>query len=96
MQKCRWWALLALSATPLAADEWKPAAGPLLTRFAQDVHPDKVWTEYPRPQMVRRQWQNLNGLWQFAVAGREAAPPVGKQLASRSWCPFRSSRPSRA
>ena len=50
------------------ADEWKPAAGPLMTRFAKEVRPDRVWPEYPRPQMVRKDWQNLNGLWQFAVA----------------------------
>ena len=71
----------------LAAD-WKPAAGPLMSRFAKDVQPDKVWTEYPRPQMVRRDWQNLNGLWQFAIAERETAPPVGKQLAQQILVPF--------
>jgi hypothetical protein len=23
--------------------------------------------EYPRPQMVRTTWENLNGLWQYAI-----------------------------
>ena len=23
--------------------------------------------EYPRPQMVRGDWQNLNGLWDYAI-----------------------------
>ena len=71
-----------------AGAEWKPAAGPLLSRFAQDVHPEKVWSEYPRPQMVRREWQNLNGLWEFAVASRDAAPPIGKQLSEQILVPF--------
>ena len=46
---------------------WKPAAAPLLTAWAKDVSPDKVWPEYPRPQMVRAEWVNLNGLWDYAI-----------------------------
>ena len=34
--------------------KWKPAEGPLLTRWAGDVSPDRAWPEYPRPQLVRR------------------------------------------
>ena len=63
--------VVGLVATSCWAADWKPAAGPLLTRFAKEIRPDKVWSEYPRPQMVRRDWQNLNGLWQFAVAERQ-------------------------
>jgi hypothetical protein len=80
--------LFVLLVGAVMADDWKPAAGPLLTRFAKEVRPDKVWTEYPRPQMVRRQWHNLNGLWQFAVAGRDANPPIGKQLTQQILVPF--------
>ena len=50
----------------LAAD-WQPAAGPLKTRWAKDVTPDNVLPEYPRPQMVRRDWLNLNGLWDIKL-----------------------------
>jgi hypothetical protein len=59
-------AVLLLTA-PIQADEWKPAKGPLLTKWAKDVSPDKVWPEYPRPQMVRKEWLNLNGLWDYAI-----------------------------
>src|SRR5262245_62648329 len=54
---------------PVAAADapWKPAAGPLMTRWAKDVSPEKVHPEYPRPQMVREKWTNLNGLWEYAV-----------------------------
>ena len=84
-----WGCLLFFAgATSAIAEEWKPAAGPLLSRFASDVRPDKVWSEYPRPQMVRRQWQNLNGLWQFAVASRDTAPPMGKNLPQQILVPF--------
>lgn len=49
---------------------------------------DKVgtdpWPEYPRPQMQRSQWQNLNGVWQYENASSLAAvqnPPFGQDLA---------------
>ena len=57
------------------AKDWKPAAGPLMTRWAKEVSPDNVHPEYPRPQMVRPDWLNLNGLWDYAIAGKEAGRP---------------------
>jgi hypothetical protein len=61
-------------ATAAAAD-WQPAAGPLMTRWAKDVSPAKVHLEYPRPQMVRQNWTNLNGLWDYAVVDQTADQP---------------------
>ena len=69
--------LLACVAVSAARADWKPAQAPLMTRWAKDVSPDKVLPEYPRPQLVREKWQNLNGLWQFAVAKDKDEPPVG-------------------
>ena len=46
----------------------------LVTRWAKDVRPDKVWPEYPRPQMTRPAWQNLNGLWHYAITPRDTTP----------------------
>ena len=37
---------------------------------------DAPLDEYPRPQMVRAQWQNLNGLWQYAVTESPEQPAV--------------------
>ena len=37
---------------------------------------DTPLDEYPRPQMVRAQWQNLNGLWQYAVTESPEQPAV--------------------
>lgn len=69
-------ALFALSGFASAA-EWKMQKGPLVTRWAKDVSPDKVLPEYPRPQMVRKEWVNLNGLWQYAVR------PKGEEKAAK-------------
>ena len=81
---------LAAVPAPASAAEaaWKPAAGPLMTSWAKDVSPENVHPEYPRPQMVREAWQNLNGLWQYADAAEGDAPPVGKDLDGRILVPF--------
>src|SRR6185503_10129 len=60
--------LLLISLQPVSA-AWRPAEGPLATRWAKDVSPDKPHPEYPRPQMVRSEWLNLNGLWDYAIRG---------------------------
>ena len=71
------------------ASSWRPVGGRLLTRWAADVDPDRVLPEYPQPQMVRARWENLNGLWQFAVVTDSAAPPpFGRELAERILVPF--------
>ena len=51
----------------LAAVAWQPAPGPLLTRWAAEVNPTNSHPEYPRPQLVRPEWLNLNGLWTYAI-----------------------------
>ena len=55
-----------------AGDSWQPAQGPLKTRWAKDVSPAKAHPEYPRPQMVREEWLNLNGLWDLAITAKDA------------------------
>ena len=48
----------------------------LQTRWAQSVTAEHVLPEYPRPQMVRTDWINLNGLWDYAVRDSTARAPV--------------------
>lgn len=57
---------------------WQPVQGPLATQWASKVSPRNVHPEYPRPQMVREKWQNLNGLWEYAIRPESApeAPAV--------------------
>ncbi|WP_369201745.1 PA14 domain-containing protein [Streptomyces sp. PU-14G] len=50
----------------------------LSTRWAKDVGPGNALPEYPRPQLKRDKWKNLNGTWQFAGAEKGQAPPVGR------------------
>ncbi len=68
-------AILLLFGTASAAD-WKPAATPLMTKWGKQITPDKTpWAEYPRPQMVRKDWANLNGLWDYAITNKGDAKP---------------------
>ncbi|HJZ56720.1 MAG TPA: beta-galactosidase, partial [Gemmataceae bacterium] len=66
--------LLTVSATAFAAD-WKPAPAPLMTKWGKQVTPENAWQEYPRPQLVRKDWLNLNGLWDYAITAKDAAKP---------------------
>ncbi|MFN9199280.1 MAG: sugar-binding domain-containing protein [Planctomycetaceae bacterium] len=52
----------------------RPAGGNLVTRWGREVNPERVWPEYPRPQMQRSRWLNLNGTWEYAITSRETNP----------------------
>ena len=66
--------VLALSAGSMFA-QWSPAGDRIKTEWAEQIDPANVLPEYPRPQMERADWQNLNGLWQYAVIPKDAALP---------------------
>lgn len=66
--------------------EWKAAENPLMTRWGRAVTPENAWQEYPRPQMVRKDWQNLNGLWDYAITHMRAAQP--KEFSGKILVPF--------
>ena len=59
----------------LAQQEWQPTSMQLSTRWSKQVSPGNVLPEYPRPQMIRSQWQNLNGLWDYAITGKDSTIP---------------------
>jgi hypothetical protein len=66
---------LILATVSVAVAEWKPGKAPIMTRWAADVAPDRVLPEYPRPQMVRDAWQNLNGLWDYSIRPKTEDQP---------------------
>ena len=63
------------SVPPAFAADYKPAAAPLMTKWGKKVTPENAWREYPRPQLVRKDWQNLNGLWDYAITAKSATKP---------------------
>src|SRR5512144_1952811 len=48
----------------------------LLTRWGRALDPERVLPEYPRPQLVRDSFRNLNGRWDYAFTGLDAAEPA--------------------
>ena len=58
---------LALCVVAANAADWKPAGDLIKTQWAEQVNPVAPLPEYPRPQMVREGWINLNGLWDYAI-----------------------------
>ncbi|TKG93475.1 beta-galactosidase [Puteibacter caeruleilacunae] len=54
-------------AMTISAQDWKPVEGKIVTRWTKDVDPNDPWPEYPRPQMRRAEWLNLNGLWDYKI-----------------------------
>jgi beta-galactosidase/beta-glucuronidase len=47
----------------------------LTTRWGREVTPENAWRSYPRPQMKRERWLNLNGLWDYAIAPKASPQP---------------------
>ena len=63
--------VLLLQYSNMQAQNWAPVPGQIMTKWANAVTPENVWKEYPRPQLVRRDWLNLNGLWDFEITDRD-------------------------
>ncbi len=55
--------------------QWKPAGDRIKTSWAEQINPENVLPEYPRPIMERGEWKNLNGLWQYAIVDKGARTP---------------------
>jgi beta-galactosidase/beta-glucuronidase len=72
--------MFAISAVGAAAQTAPAGDGvytsDLMTRWGREVTPDNAWRSYPRPQMKRNRWLNLNGLWDYAIAKASAPQPA--------------------
>lgn len=69
-------AVLPLSAGVASGQAWKPAPTPLSTMYAAAVDPSAPLPEHPRPTMMRADWSNLNGVWDYAVRAADAGAPT--------------------
>ena len=82
--------LFLLSQGDVQAQQVQHAAkkAPLMTRWASRVNPNNPLPEYPRPQLVRADWLNLNGIWEYQAGAKDDAVPNGKTLSSHIVVPF--------
>ena len=59
-----------------AMAQYRPAGDKIKTKWADEVKPENVLPEYPRPLMTRQSWRNLNGLWAYAITPRDSKQPL--------------------
>ena len=55
--------------------DWKPVGEQIKTRWGINLDAKKVWEEYPRPQLERKEWMNLNGPWKYSIKNIEDLDP---------------------
>lgn len=88
MRKIFTWLALLACTTTFGQSGWEPASPRLLTEWASDVDPQKPLNEYPRPQMTRDNWTNLNGLWDYAIVPNSAPEGIPTQMEGKILVPF--------
>lgn len=59
--------LLAVHLSEAQTDAWSPVGDKIKSPWTEEVDPASPLPEYPRPQLIRKNWQNLNGLWEYAI-----------------------------
>ena len=59
--------VLAAPAPATATAPYQPQAPVLATPWTGQVSSTDPWPQYPRPQLERSSWLNLNGRWQYQV-----------------------------
>ena len=67
-------ALAIISCNTGTNGDWTPAGDRIMTVWGENLDPAEVLQEYPRPQMERPEWLNLNGLWKYAIVPAETEP----------------------
>ena len=40
----------------------------LFTKWGENLDPEHVLQEYPRPQFVRKHYTSLNGFWDYCIS----------------------------
>ena len=68
--------LAAFAVVGVANAQWAPAGDRIKTKWADNIDPNNVLPEYPRPQMTRSDWENLNGLWDYAIRNKGEEQPT--------------------
>ncbi len=82
--------LIAITGGTVVASPAPAAPKPprLSTPWTNQVSTTNPLPEYPRPQLVRSEWQSLNGTWQFSAAANLNNPPINTNLGEEVLVPY--------
>jgi len=72
----------------LVAQTWEMKQAPIMTTWSAEITPENVHQEYPRPQFVRENWMNLNGVWEFKFSNTAEAYADATVFDKRILVPF--------
>lgn len=61
--------------TSAQQDGWQLKTSKIVSPWTENIDVDNIHQEYPRPQMVREDWTNLNGLWDYAILPKGSSKP---------------------
>ena len=56
-------------------ENWHPVGTRIKTKWGNNLKPENVWKEYPRPQLERKDWLNLNGIWHYYITDLDSKKP---------------------
>lgn len=78
----------SLSISGFVKAQWTPKISPIKTQWANDVDTNHPLPEYPRPQMTRTDWLNLNGQWEYKSGAVTDTVPINQTLPGTILVPF--------
>ena len=70
------------------SSEWKYKEGKIVSPWAEKVSAANPHPEYPRPQLVRKNWQNINGLWNYSIVPQSAGETKPATFEGKILVPF--------
>ncbi|SKB73411.1 glycoside hydrolase family 2 protein [Dyadobacter psychrophilus] len=80
--------VLSVDSVAQKPSEWKYVEGKIVTPWAEKVNVANVHPEYPRPQMVRQNWININGLWNYSIVPKQASETKPSSFDGQILVPF--------
>src|SRR5215203_5811253 len=78
---------LTIAAAAFSQKDWAIVTGKITTPWAEKLDAATPLPEYPRPQLVRNNWMNLNGLWQYSILPK-AQQAIPGSYAGKILVPF--------
>lgn len=80
--------ILSVDSAAQKSPEWKYVEGKIVSPWAEKVNAANVHPEYPRPQMVRQNWVNINGLWNFSIVPKQSSETMPAAFDGQILVPF--------